>query len=181
MKISKPRYYIDLRTGCHVWNGRRDGNGNPLIGVKGRRLSPRRWLFEQHHGIKVPESQKVISTCGNPDCVNPAHCRVLTDQERDRGNLKARLHSISAILNQRVSKHLLVETAKSLWKAVQEYHEQYGLDTDLLERIIGLLHRIKARAPTETMERTLGQQMHQLITIREAKRKDADKPVRKAG
>jgi len=34
---------------------------------------PRRFLYETFHEIQLGPKDKVLNTCGNPDCVNPHH------------------------------------------------------------------------------------------------------------
>lgn len=73
-----PKYYTENEDGCHVWQGYRAHGNLPALVVRynGKRVSAmvKRFVYAQanpleHIGLKAA----IHNTCGNPDCVNPAH------------------------------------------------------------------------------------------------------------
>lgn len=58
---------------CWPWLGGCGGKGGPMTSSGGRSLSARRIAWETARGEPVPDNRQVITTCGNPICLNPAH------------------------------------------------------------------------------------------------------------
>lgn len=60
----------DSNTGCHIFEGRRDGHGYGQIKDKGKAVLVHRWIWQRANG---PTEQHVLHTCDNPSCVNIDH------------------------------------------------------------------------------------------------------------
>lgn len=66
--------HVRLDGDCRIWAGTKTSSGHPLVFWKprGPRLAARALLLELM-GKPLPERPVVWSTCGRPDCMNPAH------------------------------------------------------------------------------------------------------------
>jgi hypothetical protein len=63
--------------GCRVWNGQANPGGAPILkttlnGVTSR-YSVRKLVYEQEHGVTLPDSAVVVPTCGDRKCVHHKH------------------------------------------------------------------------------------------------------------
>jgi hypothetical protein len=60
--------------GCWLWLGSLS-HGNPVLHLSNpRRIgSARRWAYEQHNGVVVPQTHVVVALCRADLCVNPSH------------------------------------------------------------------------------------------------------------
>jgi hypothetical protein len=70
------RWLPDQEAGEHwLWNGPISKTGYPLLLIRGRAVSARRYSWEKHRG-KLEVGVKVYSGCGQPDCLNPDHLKL---------------------------------------------------------------------------------------------------------
>lgn len=66
---------------CWVWTGCRS-RGKPTVWVGKTTISARKVLWELTHGVRPPMGRHVEVTCGNVQCMNPAHHICPTTEER---------------------------------------------------------------------------------------------------
>jgi HNH endonuclease len=60
---------------CWQWLGQLTEEGYAIKTVNGQKTSAARWMWSMLFG-SPPKAMKVIHTCANPACVNPAHMRL---------------------------------------------------------------------------------------------------------
>ena len=80
--VFKSFYTVDPNTGCWVWHGHVSHlYGKPFFvctpfekGGKVIHMSAARYA---HNTFRTPTNDSLVSTCGNPRCVNPDHVRVV--------------------------------------------------------------------------------------------------------
>ena len=65
---------VDRRTGCWVWQARKDDNGYGQISYRGQARGAHRVAYAMFVRTIAPGTD-VDHTCHNPSCVNPAHLR----------------------------------------------------------------------------------------------------------
>lgn len=71
-------------TGCWLWRGwftsgrPRFDLDTPLRGVRGRKVSAHRWVYDRMIARLEGRRQKIEMVCGDMGCVNPYHMRVVT-------------------------------------------------------------------------------------------------------
>ena len=58
---------------CWIWQGAQEDQ-RPRVWIGDKTFSVRRLLYAELVG-PVPDDSRMKSTCGNPQCVNPHHCR----------------------------------------------------------------------------------------------------------
>ena len=88
----KPRYIIDKKTGCWVWQWHLSHNDYaPRINVNGRCVSAYRYYYEQKYG-KVQDGLQIDHKCRNPSCVNPDHMEPVTPAENVRRGKNAKIN-----------------------------------------------------------------------------------------
>ncbi len=63
---------IDPLSGCHIWQGRRDGTGYPLVSFHGRDHRVHRLAWTLRYGT-IREGMQLCHRCDEPRCINPDH------------------------------------------------------------------------------------------------------------
>jgi hypothetical protein len=71
---------IDPLSGCHIWQGRRDGNGYPLVSFQGRAHRVHRLAWTLRYGT-IPKGMHLCHRCDEPRCINPDHHFVGTHED----------------------------------------------------------------------------------------------------
>lgn len=85
-KTLESRYSVNKDTGC--WEHSictLAVNGDMILSVDGKRVSPRRFLWEKKHGT-ISGMQVLRDNCLNPKCINPDHMELLTPYESNQRN-----------------------------------------------------------------------------------------------
>ena len=73
-----PRDYIKR---CWIWNGPRHVNGYGRISIRGQRWLAHRLSWTLHHREDIPQGQVIRHMCNDPQCVNPHHLKLGTQQQ----------------------------------------------------------------------------------------------------
>jgi hypothetical protein len=73
-----PRDYIKR---CWIWNGPRHVNGYGRISIRGQRWYAHRLSWTLHHREDIPRGQVIRHMCNDPQCVNPHHLKLGTQQQ----------------------------------------------------------------------------------------------------
>jgi hypothetical protein len=78
---------IDPLSGCHIWHGRRNATGYPVVSFCGRNYLVHRLLWELRYGT-IREGMQLCHRCDEPRCINPDHHFVGTHEANmaDRRN-----------------------------------------------------------------------------------------------
>ena len=71
---------IDPLSGCHIWQGRRDRNGYPLVGFHGQQHRVHRLAWTLRYGT-IPKGMHLCHRCDEPRCINPDHHFVGTHED----------------------------------------------------------------------------------------------------
>lgn len=77
------RIRIDAATGCWEWTGSLDKDGYAEVWYDGKKRRGHRLAFKLWVG-DVADDVKVMHTCDNPPCINPAHLKAGSQKENNR-------------------------------------------------------------------------------------------------
>ncbi|WP_051271933.1 HNH endonuclease [Shimazuella kribbensis] len=74
--ISPIRYVIN--NGCWLYQPTKEGRPATFTGLKryNKYWSPRRYVYTLHNGA-IADKLRIITTCGNRDCLRPEHLRAV--------------------------------------------------------------------------------------------------------
>jgi hypothetical protein len=89
-KRSGPKYEVDLRTGCWIWQHGRTTEGYGQAWDGRRQTTAHRFMYEQAHG-SVPDGTELDHLCRNTLCCNPAHLEPVPHEENVRRGRNVRL------------------------------------------------------------------------------------------
>jgi hypothetical protein len=74
---------IDPLSGCHIWQGRRNATGYPVISLHGKRHMVHRLGWTLRYG-RIRDGMELCHRCDEPRCINPDHHFVGTHQANMR-------------------------------------------------------------------------------------------------
>ena len=63
---------IDPLSGCHIWQGRRNATGYPVVSLAGRQHFVHRLAWTLRYGT-IREGMQLCHRCDEPRCINPDH------------------------------------------------------------------------------------------------------------
>jgi hypothetical protein len=63
---------IDPLSGCHIWQGRRNASGYPIVSFAGRQHFVHRLAWSLRYGT-IREGMQLCHRCDEPRCINPDH------------------------------------------------------------------------------------------------------------
>jgi len=75
--MNQDNYIPEPNSGCWLWLGSLGSGGYGIINQKGRTRAAHRFLYEEHHGVRVPSDLVCDHKCRTRSCVNPAHIRIV--------------------------------------------------------------------------------------------------------
>lgn len=117
---------IDDSTGCHLFEGRRTGDGYGQIKDKGDAVLLHRWSWERVHG-KIPHGLHILHKCDTPNCINVEHLFIGThaDNMRDKAN-KGRSKNVPTGYshkrpNSKVTTDQVVQIKRMLKDGIQQF------------------------------------------------------------
>lgn len=88
------RYCAAQDNGCVLWTGQLDKHGYARFWDGRRKMFGHVWAYEQAHGPVPPGLVLDHFRCDTPACVEPTHCRPVTQRENVlRGNGFAAAHA----------------------------------------------------------------------------------------
>jgi hypothetical protein len=73
-------YVVEGDLLCHIWTGRTNPNGTPVIRTRQGNTTARRYYWEKANG-PVPEGKVLGAWCGNRMCVRERHAVPVTPTE----------------------------------------------------------------------------------------------------
>jgi HNH endonuclease len=91
---------IDPLSGCHIWQGRRNSSGYPVVSFHGRQHLVHRLTWTLRYG-RIRDGMELCHRCDEPRCINPDHHFVGTHQANMadmREKRRARLERATADL-----------------------------------------------------------------------------------
>lgn len=83
-ELSKPprtHWFETNERGCWIWTGKTTPAGYGTCMIAGKRVFTHRRSYELASGIAVPRGLKILHSCDNPPCCNPAHLGLGTQQQ----------------------------------------------------------------------------------------------------
>ncbi|WP_028880886.1 hypothetical protein [Terasakiella pusilla] len=93
---AKQLYFTDGND-CWHWLGQMK-SGEAVITRNGKRRSAKKYFYQQHHQVELDASDRLKNTCGHKGCINPAHHRVRTDDDRELTATKQWLYILKSSL-----------------------------------------------------------------------------------
>ena len=86
---------------CWIWKGPLNGGpGNyGYIYLDGRKQMAHRFSVEIHTQKKIPEGKVISHICNNPQCVNPYHLKIATQQQNMAHMFKSKRDNIGRKLS----------------------------------------------------------------------------------
>ena len=63
---------FDPLSGCHIWQGRRNSTGYPIVSFAGRQHFVHRLAWTLRYGT-IPVGMQLCHRCDEPRCINPDH------------------------------------------------------------------------------------------------------------
>lgn len=127
---------------CWIWK-QGTTNGYPQLKVPGRTCKLVRRLVVELDGRPAEVRQPVITTCGDPMCVNPAHLRQSSTSEVGKrtaaaGGWKGKARGSKIAAKKRATGKLTMEIAREIRMSVESgpvLSARYGVDKSLVNRI----------------------------------------------
>lgn len=132
---------------CWEWRARQTkehGRRYPQIRVQGKTYNVRRAIYEAKHG-EVRQGLFVVPTCGNLYCVNPDHCKAMTESQKSRHAAKrgafsslTRSRSIAVARRKAAYGKLDIDRAREIRLSDEPgpvLAQKYGIDKSLVNRI----------------------------------------------
>ena len=87
------KYIPVTETGCWLWISCCNGDGYALISANGKSMRAHRLSWEMHRG-PIPRGLFVLHKCDTPECVNPDHLFLGTNQDNmDDAKRKGRIRN----------------------------------------------------------------------------------------
>ena len=96
MKTTENRFWNKVRKGkpneCWSWLGARQVRGYGNFYSDGKRIGAHRYSWQLHNNSIIPKGHVIMHTCDNPNCVNPRHLALGTQQNNmidavEKGNV----------------------------------------------------------------------------------------------
>lgn len=98
---------------CWQWLGKETPQGYGIKSVAGKDVTAARWLWSMLFG-ELPAALRVIHTCGNSSCVNPAHMRAGSQADACRSGIGATLTPADVREIRQAAKDRGLHTARGL-------------------------------------------------------------------
>jgi len=85
-------FTINAVTGCHEWQGLRNGDGYGLVCIDHKHLLVHRVAWILNRG-PIPKSWVVMQRCDNPRCMNVDHLEAGTNRQNTADMVTKRRHA----------------------------------------------------------------------------------------
>jgi len=130
---------------CWIWRADRateHGRRYPQLRIDRRTLNARRHIYEAFKGPLTPKL-RAVPNCGNPYCVNPDHCKPMTEQQKAKKYAKAGSYSgakkaAKIAAYKRLTSKLSMEIAQEIIARPEPAYvlaKVYGVDKSMVSRI----------------------------------------------
>jgi len=112
---------IDPLSGCHIWQGRRNSTGYPVISLQGRLHLVHRLAWTLRYG-RIRDGMELCHRCDEPRCINPDHHFIGTHQANmaDR-RIKHRARTERALADLRGQRLLIDELPRGELSRMRMY------------------------------------------------------------
>ena len=134
-QVAVPKNYIKK---CWMWQGPMHVNGYGRISVRGVRWYAHRLSWTLHHRQDIPKGQVIRHMCNQPQCVNPHHLKVGTQQQNVMDmHLSGRQGYVRKLNPKQISEILNSSRSQS------QLAKQYGVSKTTIHRILNIKRQHK--------------------------------------
>jgi hypothetical protein len=141
-ELARTKIVIDYKTGCHVWNGARCGNGYGYITLRNGKNKKNYLLHRVVYEIEAEESvvgKVVMHTCDNPSCCNIMHL-MLGDRSQNTKDMVSKnrhpkhMKKCDENVNRKLSKESIAAILSSTLSS-RTLCKEYGVHHSTISRI----------------------------------------------
>lgn len=124
---------IEVEGDCWIWTASKTGDGYPVMVIKKHKKRIHRLI------TCCPEGMFVTTTCGQRDCVNPKHLKVVTKSAYMKGRKQSADRVARMIVGRRSTRKLSVELARQIRARRGERSEVVAKDFGVSRSVISYI------------------------------------------